>query len=60
LYKLQKFQDNANLNLNNSVAINNFVNAARQVRADLKSKYQGVFVDPAFTDAWERDDKANQ
>jgi hypothetical protein len=60
LDKLQHYQDNANVNLSNSIAINNFVNAAKEVRQALRSKYQNDFVDPAFTDSWDRFEKEQE
>ena len=48
---LEQFEDNLNTNISNSVALNNFLAAATQVRAGLKDKYHnGEFSDPADFD----------
>jgi len=48
--QLEAFEDNANLNLNNSHAIDKFIQSALQVRADLIAKYAEAFQDPAKVD----------
>lgn len=55
LYKLEKAADNANLNIQNSVAIRNFVQTGREVRRALREKYGQAFLDPATVDP--RDDE---
>jgi hypothetical protein len=59
LNKLEQFEDNANLNLTNEVALTAFVNNARQVRAALKDKYGDAFKDPALVDPRKETDKTD-
>jgi hypothetical protein len=48
---LEHFQDNLNMNISNSVHMENFLRVANTVRTNLKTKYHdGEFTDPAEFD----------
>ena len=47
---LEHFQDNLNINLDNSVHMANFIRVANQVRVNLNEKYKDAFNDPALVD----------
>jgi hypothetical protein len=49
--QVEHFQDNANMNLSNSVLINNFITMGKQAVDAFNTKYHdGEFADPALTD----------
>ena len=52
---LQHFEDNLNLNIANSVHLQNFLRVATTVRKNLNSKfgYEGGFIDPATLDPYD-------
>ena len=48
---LEQFEDNLNLNISNSILVNNFIKTATSVRAEISDKYHdGEFMDPADFD----------
>lgn len=48
---LEQFEDNLNMNITNSILVNNFIKTARQVRSNIATKYHdGEWSDPAAFD----------